>query len=1294
MLIFYSQKRNKEKLVKIYQFENNFNVEDHFGLPLTAAYPFELRAASRDGGQNGETASMRVLAIDLLLFYISRSYEIVTQVNNFRYKFGVIDTVKQYLKEALDLFDSSPSKKTNFRELCAYQILETLDELIFSAEETLTGKSLALLDGYKFQSPQAAGVECFESFVDFYKFFVKAFNEYTRRKLFKCLSEIVRKRLKSLKVDSYSTTWLPTYSRALSYLEITWIAKKELSVLSGHFEERLIEATKELAQENRFEVLLTGKTAGNLGKMQLRSYILGHIPMSFTGYPGSLDEDHANFNRIRPLVDVKSLIQLFSVPAEGEKKTLQSVLFFTLLTSYLSLESFKIDTPSEEECNTLIGLISEYHNPLAPEFKFLKELNKFFNDSESNILRNCLLKNSFVKNTLRVKLWFNDEILRCDTVAEYSGERVSYCYQALTETLEEMEQFSEDSMAEEEAEKVTKAQNQKAKEAIKLVVQDVKTLIARTNDEIIEGVLQGEMDLLIFVFRQRFILSHMDPLRDYLESVGKYLKSEDYTEILPELEEIFRIGYGFLPERAIEDLLSQDAYVSVNNQTETLKDAQVINSYLSIMEILGQFGPAAFDLFGSSESARQLSRSEIGLFQRIHYLYKNWQRLKVLDKPDREDLKGREQKLSSSAIQIIYRIFLAFVSKDDSLDDETEVPTMNLFGTRRMMDISDSLMNFILGGVFYASKYLESNSIDVLMDSLAKLLETETQVLKALKEDQLESKPPREIYDQIYATLRVVSLVATNLDDLYATINQISIKEGYIKIAFHKELLERFLDCVEAAEEYDSLLASKLEPTLIEKFAKQRSRIKFTLIKFVTRMSNRLLGESSQLLFTEYEARGFSQEEQLRMVDRISQLNYRVFTLINVSHFTCFAQEGQLIENSYKNQEIFSLVDNQPIQELPNNEEKDLTIFELKRKEAIQNTVVKNYTKIFQQFILLQGLPGNDNLHNSIKDLFEQLASNEEFQKFIHNLIQETQLIFHWFASEPVDKLADLAVKHLPLIQTQANSAVKAFFSAFLFKKLYEALLRDLPSEKRAFLEEQKFDFGASREDIYDKLIQLDQEFIRKLLAPNLFPKFTTEFQYSTSSESRAREHCKLYEIPFSEFTEHEKAVLESIFKGALTTLRNWQFYDKRDVSQDCVNLLLLTVWDSTYVERIQKDNIVDLLLKLEGEAKTNVIPFILDRLVGDVIPLQHRIEIALKAAFLKPIKSAVLKEERSLYYLQVFNQADPKTFIQLVEELLTAIEFNPKESNVIGKKNKGKKKGELWRHSFRLKDGVGSYHH
>ena len=1337
MLIFHNERNAEDELTRTYKLANNFNFEDCFGLSLAAAYPLELRAASKHGGQDAEMVSMRVLSIDLLLFYISRCQSITSKVDDIRetFKHHSDKHKKQFLKEALNLLEDTTLENTNFREMYTYQILEALDGLIFSDEGKLTGKTLALLDGYKFQSPQAAGAECLESIVYFYKLLVKALKKDKRKNLFKSIEEIVKKRLRSLKVDSYSATLLPAYSMALLYFGAWLEAEEEISALSGHIEERLIEATKELAQGNQIEVLLTGSIASNLREMQLRSFIFGHLPMSFTGYPDSLEEGPADIDRVRTLLDAKSLIQLFGVPAEGEKKALQSILFFTLVADYFDLDSFKADNPSEETCKALVELISQYYNPSAPVFRFVRALNEFLKDSEDSMLRKCLLKSSFVNNTLRENLWFNDEILRWDTVAEYSEELISYYSEALIETLEEMEQFSEESKTEEEAEKVTKAQNHQAKESFMQVLQRFKILISKTNDLIVE-VIQSKRDPLTLAIREKFITFHIYELKRYLTSIAKYLKSEDKIEILREIQSIQWIDQGFLTPDDVDSLLSGASGIITSKQNNSV-EARAIQSYISIMEILSQFSPTAFDLFGSQEQARQLSRSEIELFGRISYLTRNWHKLEVLDEPNLEDQKGKEKKLSSSAIQFIYLIMISNVSNTDSLDENTEsVPTLNLFGPRDSTHIDSSLMNFILTGVFYASKYLESNSIDVLLDSLAKLLETETQVLKALKEGQLESKPPRKIYNQIDALLRVISLIATNLGNLFPDISKIWSKEGYIKIAFHKELLERFLHYVEAAEECDNLFASKLEPTLIGQFSKQRRQIKWSVLKFATQMSSKVLIESPRDSFKVYEERGYSQEEQLKMVDRVSQLKYRVFSLISMSHFTIFAQEGQLRAVSLDISEILSLLYNQIIHEVfeegkdaldipPTQEvaeegeftvtdtiqtitgeepsltnkvdakvgDQDLTIFELKRKETVHNTVMKNYPKIFQQFILLEGIPENNRLDISIKDLFEQLASNEEFQKLINNLLQEAQLIFQTFANEPVEKLVDLTVTYLPLLRTYGGSGVNAFFSALLFKKFYKALIREIPSEKCTFLGDQQFDFGASSQDIYEKLLQLGEKSISKLLKARLFPELINAFQ-TQSSESRAREHSKLYEIPFSEFTEHENAILESIYKGALVTLTKSQFYPERAVSLDCVNLLLLTIWNSAYLERIQKDNVVDLLLKLEGEAKTNVIPFILDSLVGDVIPSQHRIEIALKACFLKPIKTTVLEEKNSLYYLQVLNQSDPKAFKQHVEKLLTAVEFTPHESNEKGKKNKSKKKRLAWQYSYQLKDGVGNYHH
>ncbi len=82
-------------------------------------------------------------------------------------------------------------------------------------------------------------------------------------------------------------------------------------------------------------------------------------------------------------------------------------------------------------------------------------------------------------------------------------------------------------------------------------------------------------------------------------------------------------------------------------------------------------------------------------------------------------------------------------------------------------------------------------------------------------------------------------------------------------------------------------------------------------------------------------------------------------------------------------------------------------------------------------------------------------------------------------------------------------------------------------------------------------------------------------------------------------------------------------------------------------------------LISLQDESKMKIVPYMLDMLISEQIPIANRIEVALKAAFLREASILVMDRLNALNCLEDLLRVNPGSFSTKFHQLLGAEPIN-----------------------------------
>ena len=145
----------------------------------------------------------------------------------------------------------------------------------------------------------------------------------------------------------------------------------------------------------------------------------------------------------------------------------------------------------------------------------------------------------------------------------------------------------------------------------------------------------------------------------------------------------------------------------------------------------------------------------------------------------------------------------------------------------------------------------------------------------------------------------------------------------------------------------------------------------------------------------------------------------------------------------------------------------------------------------------------------------------------------------------------------------------------------------------------------------------------------------------------------------FSEFQKEEHDTLDLIYEGAKFVLSHPQLFNEEVIMLECQNLFSLMIWNKVYSEKIIQEGLITNLLSLPNATTTKIVPYMLDMLISEQIPIENRIEIALKGAFLRG-GSILLKDTwNSLDCLEPLLKTQPEIFSTKCHQILEAKPIN-----------------------------------
>ncbi len=336
-----------------------------------------------------------------------------------------------------------------------------------------------------------------------------------------------------------------------------------------------------------------------------------------------------------------------------------------------------------------------------------------------------------------------------------------------------------------------------------------------------------------------------------------------------------------------------------------------------------------------------------------------------------------------------------------------------------------------------------------------------------------------------------------------------------------------------------------------------------------------------------------------------------------------------------------------------------LTIDELNslRKDLRKSFISQSYKEIINQFMLI--IVNYETCLSVLKvlqKLFEGVSSDKGFRQYLTELTQETKNILKTFSDENSnDKPKEVKLNNLPKVNCGQSLKFNTLLSGVMYLHFLNVVDDKIPESQRDFLppEIQK-DFLPRQGNkllhilynLADKKLQAawnESVVIRVLSALSQKP---TYLRYNLN--------VGLYNIPPSnDFKKEQQDVLDLIYDGAKFILSNTHIFSEDIIMMECQNLFSLMIWNRVYSEKIIQENLLANLISLQDESRAKIVPFMLDMLISEQIPIENRIEIALKGAFLREASLILMDRRNALGCLEPLLMINKESFSSKFHQIL-----------------------------------------
>ena len=1181
---------------------------------------------------------------------------------------------------------------------------ELLDHLAFVPPEGDLSTRLSYLDSYSNLGTHHLALEAFGNLQLLGKF-MRHENPYKGDKYwFNSLSPIVKKRLEDFELDDYFSSQLPDYCLQVQVIctEADDRSSGQLSTnLSSWASENCVKNLEKVVKEDLLDKLLKESPRKEYAKDQLVNYYMGWHMLWFQSFYDAasshdyflqMNSGYLNKDKINQTMKQEYLVKVFNIEEpealDPQKKELIGFLFFLGVTYFMDLQIDEQPGDSEENLTTIIKLISFYFNPKMLDFMFLYRMHDYLRNYSSYSLAKALLESTFVKRTQFLDIWFSDTIFECESgPAMTTGSRRwpsqyvhSWYVMPIISPYFGIEPFFAQNYYEDEDkydEAITPVVITKFLEITKMM----KERIEKFNDLTI-GVLHGKVDPLSLGVFQRRLETQLGMYPDLFEAINNYLSSDEKTKLGHEAFKIFTRDLGVLAGKERFDSRLQDKH----GLKPTLFNAA---GYFEILDLIESLGEKGLSIYTNPKIASSLSKKELDDFARLNYYFMTFNRTYERNYKNPYTHQMELTKIYTSEkfnpeklIDAFYRLISLAVPTEDNLSFVFPEFTLMPTNSPRKRHMDDSFLGYLL----FAFERDEENSnqeiINKVFEALNSRLDFALNEFKSLSTSSNEAQINYALTS--FSHWIALTKVLPNYLGEREPLSQ-SVYKGWSDFVCNKNLVNKLPKIISTLEEKFRTLGFQLSNDLYKK----KFDILYSVIELGLTIQSKVFSRYSSEVVLDINAKAsLTLEEKKNIITNLATALTEMFLNLDISNpITLPERKSQIPFDYYL--KVFSLLITEDIPEEPEEEQQHQEEGSENQEEGAQQPeespslsqedvnmlyfaswkkfISANYKQFIPQLLLsfpMVSPLSNFTFEKVVKAVFASgIAKEKQLQEYMKGLHTEAERVLEAFAKEDIDILAELKSEVLPKVNTSLKPGFDTLFSAILYYGFHEKVIAVVPKVNREFVppilcENIFFEFS---QEINIKFSKLLDDKLRELYLKDIegvFPGVLAAFDLKPV-ENRLKKHADLYETPANEFQAAQLKDIELIYQEAKITLLNQSLVKARVKKLECTNLLLAMIWNKDYAEKAVNDGIFEHIFNLEGDVNTTILPFIVELVIGSQIPLENRIEIALKAALLRAGSVKVLLGDDTILALKPYLFENPNLFKKIYQDLFTVNELS-----------------------------------
>lgn len=996
-------------------------------------------------------------------------------------------------------------------------------------------------------------------------------------------------------------------------------------------------------------------------------------------------------------------------------KDLHGILFYFSLannftTSRLMQKKEEEVVSTEDNAKKIVDLVTFYHSTSSLDVRFVYSLLDFFETQINPPLAKALSQSQYMKEIVLEEVFLSKRLFDADSAAIIRLGEETVLWDGIGEDqflsnylripllYREYDEGEDPNTSEEEKKKVMKdKESEELKNRFIRLAEIFKKNLEETNQDAVDYIL-GKGDLLQVEVNSRMIYFQVQVLWEIIwpflsanESEGHFAHPNLCEKIsqknlnLP--QEVADFILKYIQDMRLSELASQSAWNMLTSKFQLKKIKVGSDDFFGAVNIISTISDHALQLFKTLPSQLQnLSRKDVEDFGRLNFIAKK------LSNPDVEkDWDQIQSDPRFNVKSIVHSICkLSSVVSHDGFNGNNapDFPVFKLSAKGPANDttnlqLRNSLLGLMVQSLIVIGKDTKENILLETLNNFTEIFEVQRQELQK-GASFTAPEDPHHIRTKLSLTLQNFTALFMIIWDIMGT----SGSRKY-EIAVHKTLLTKMLEVMSSLRQYCSnhLVSQKvavqqemyhialdiyikavwiirylygiliedpydhsLKAFLISKFPSRAEAVE--AFKPIHEVISKLfigLDLNSLLIFG---------TEKTYFLELVAQL----FTIITDAADAVHREKGVFLEGFIQSEPIEDAametnISDKEILTLPENS--DVKISDKSEFKyhilTTQRTQAEIWDKFFNEsygillyqlaVFSLQGQQLNQE-GDIVKFLFAKHVAKEDFKKHWENINQDVWTIINALISSDLEDQLNKASSSLKTKLPDGHISAPLFHLQ-VYMKLHDIVEKWISEDERILL--------GKKPCAEDFLKIRPASFLKKLFGPTLPSDKTLtlyEVIYSKPSHIRYKLLCELYETPCDEFSEEQQNKMDLIYDGLKHVLTNSESYDEKILELECNNLLALMMWDKKHSLRVLEEDLLKVILHLHGASKIEVIPFIVDMLIGNQIPYSIRSEINLKAALLRTASLSSMARLEMIHGLKTVLRADPNAFFAKFKEL------------------------------------------